>query len=457
LSHLKVGDKIPLLLEDLPVKTPDPYSILAGWVIGDGHVIRLKDKKRSPESQTASISCYGCDIQLLSFFRMLLRKLYPQSLTKFHDPQYLGQDIFFEGKKIGERIRSINLGRRLLNDGIVPRNKHKLPNSIWRGSGDQLAGFLLGLFSADGSIAINHIRTCCSISLSQSNNALLTQCQLALLRLGITSSVLRGRKARKQLLSDGKGGKKLYNKKQEFTLRITGKENCQKYMRKIGFLQSYKTDSFNNWFIYNNHIDNRSKIRPYSIIKSIEHIGKKPTFCLTEPTHNEITVNGLITGNCGERHHWHPPLSGVINLVGQTNMRQLIRLVYHAEGVLCPVTLLMHLAAAVPVKPGKPKTRACVVVAGGREGSQWEAYPQHQFIHTTGGLPCCPEGGCWRSRCQLVGDGDKKDEEDLCDRPVQVTHNVCIPECMHMISTHDVVRRIETYYECANNNRKYYE
>jgi hypothetical protein len=29
---------------------------------------------------------------------------------------------------------------------------------------------------------------------------------------------------------------------------------------------------------------------------------------------------------------------------GRTDLRQLVRLVYHAQGVLCPVTLLMHLA-----------------------------------------------------------------------------------------------------------------
>jgi ADP-heptose:LPS heptosyltransferase len=159
----------------------------------------------------------------------------------------------------------------------------------------------------------------------------------------------------------------------------------------------------------------------------------------------------------GQLHHWHPPLTGVIDLRGKTNMRQLIRLMYHAEGVLCPVTLHMHLAAAVPVKPNKPRDRACVVIAGGREDPQWEAYPTHQYIHNCGALPCCEIGGCWRSRCQLIGDGDKKDFENLCDRPIQVTQDVCIPECMHMITAEDVINRIETYYACEGSKRKYYE
>ncbi len=145
----------------------------------------------------------------------------------------------------------------------------------------------------------------------------------------------------------------------------------------------------------------------------------------------------------GEAHHHHPALAGVIDLRGQTDLRQLIRLVYHAQGVLCPVTLMMHLAAAVPVKGGRPKNRPCVVVAGGREPPHWEAYPHHQFIHTVGALPCCDNGGCWKSRVRPLGDGDEKDKPDkLCVAPRGET-----PACMDMITAADVIRRIELYAE----------
>ena len=79
-------------------------------------------------------------------------------------------------------------------------------------------------------------------------------------------------------------------------------------------------------------------------------------------------------GEVGDNHH-HPPLRDVIDLRGRTNLRQMVRLMYHAEGVICPVTMFMHMAAAIETKPGRPANRPCVVVAGGREPSQWEAYP----------------------------------------------------------------------------------
>ncbi len=148
---------------------------------------------------------------------------------------------------------------------------------------------------------------------------------------------------------------------------------------------------------------------------------------------------------CGEAAHWHPPLDGVINLVGKTSTREFVRLTYHADGVLCPVTLAMHLAAAVETKPGQPKNRPCVVIAGGREPKHWEAYPHHQFLDTLGMLPCCADGGCWKSRCQTVGDGDPKDHQDLCVSPVPVRPDLSIPRCMEMITPADVIRRIEMY------------
>jgi ADP-heptose:LPS heptosyltransferase len=148
---------------------------------------------------------------------------------------------------------------------------------------------------------------------------------------------------------------------------------------------------------------------------------------------------------CGEASHWHPLLNGVINLVGKTDIRQFIRLMYHAQGVVCPVTFAMHLAAAVEPAPMRPRKRPCVVIAGGREPPHWEAYPSHQFISTVGMLSCCAEGGCWKSRCQLVGDGDPKDQANFCVDGVQVSETVRIPRCMHMISPSDVIRRIEMY------------
>ena len=170
----------------------------------------------------------------------------------------------------------------------------------------------------------------------------------------------------------------------------------------------------------------------------------------------------------GERGHYHPRLRGALDLRGRTSLRALVRLMHHAQGVVCPVTCLMHLAAAVPRAEGIAAERPCVVVAGGREPVAWEAYPGHHFLHTIGALPCCAEGGCWRARTAPLGDGDAKDEPGaLCQHPIRLADGSAqrtfaasdldawraahfqpaphfLPECMARITAAQAIEAIES-------------
>jgi ADP-heptose:LPS heptosyltransferase len=145
----------------------------------------------------------------------------------------------------------------------------------------------------------------------------------------------------------------------------------------------------------------------------------------------------------GQPGHHHPKLHGVIDLRGKTNLRQLVRLIYHAQGVLSPVTALMHLAAAVESRPGRPERRPCVVIAGAREPAHWEAYPDHQFIHTNGSVRCGGISGCWKDRVLPLRDGDERDRAEHRCRDVVDG----LPRCMDLITAAEVIHRIELYYQ----------
>lgn len=138
----------------------------------------------------------------------------------------------------------------------------------------------------------------------------------------------------------------------------------------------------------------------------------------------------------GERESWHPPLRGVVNLVGKTSLRQLISLVYHAEGVICPITSIMHLAAAIPASTRSGfSLRPCVVVAGGREPSHYIAYPTHQIMSVVGQLDCCASSACGKGR---FGPGQ-------CQYPITEGGRIA-PRCMTLIKPAEVVAAIESYY-----------
>lgn len=149
----------------------------------------------------------------------------------------------------------------------------------------------------------------------------------------------------------------------------------------------------------------------------------------------------------------HPPLSGVTNLVGKTNLRDLFKLVRQCRGVVCGVSLLMHVAAALE-KPA-------IVIAGGREPVQWNAYPRQHYIHTVGMLGCTdPQGqaggACWRSRTAPLGDNATLDKH-TCQRPIDLRYTKVqvapIPECMNLIHSEEVanlVLRIDGQHEKNN-------
>ncbi len=136
----------------------------------------------------------------------------------------------------------------------------------------------------------------------------------------------------------------------------------------------------------------------------------------------------------GRAEHQHRPLRGVLNLLGKTDDRQLIRLVHHASGVLCGVTCLMHLAAALE-KPA-------VILAGGREARTWNTYSMQTLLSTVGSLPCCRHGGCWRARVVKLDDKAEQDGS-LCENPVFTDPPA--GKCMAMIEPGEVAGAVLKY------------
>lgn len=147
----------------------------------------------------------------------------------------------------------------------------------------------------------------------------------------------------------------------------------------------------------------------------------------------------------------HPKLQGVLDLVGKTGLRELLRLIRFADGVVCTITLAMHVAAAFH----KP----CVVTGAGREHWCWEAYAacnkgfgpdlkektriDHRYLHTIGLLDCCKSAGCWKNK---VTPQEKDERRSFCKYPVRL-NNQTVPRCQDMIRTGHVLEAVMSYYK----------
>lgn len=131
----------------------------------------------------------------------------------------------------------------------------------------------------------------------------------------------------------------------------------------------------------------------------------------------------------GHKDHIHPKLKGVYNLVGKTDLRQLIRLCWWAHGTIGPLSLQFVMSAALE--------QPHVVVAGGKEGVRWHIYPHGRYIYTNGALKCCAWDGCWKGG--ELGKCIDRSSED-------------VPRCFSLIRPYMIVDAVKMYYEGGRLN-----
>lgn len=155
--------------------------------------------------------------------------------------------------------------------------------------------FLSHYIGSNGKVFISDKKA--SISCWDENKAPLLEIQMMLGLFGVYSTILLNNGDQKVIskmikdnnIVDHVGG---------YKLTINGKENCRKLNDKIGLFYSSKTNKVSS--LLDKMEDDNFKNPYYVKVVSIDYIGKEETYCLNEPQNNEIIVNGIITGNCGE-------------------------------------------------------------------------------------------------------------------------------------------------------------
>ena len=259
---------------------------LFGWLIGDGYLSHLASKSRM-----AGIIVGDLDVNYVDHINELIEKQIGQKVTTFRREQYHTTQLL--SSKIWNWAVKTN--------GVIPHKsgEKEVPEVINAGSMSIKAGFLRGLFSADGHVICDTKKSNYNVRLSSKSEALIDGVQILLAQFGIyCTKYNRSRPPRQAVFSHTKqdGTIVTYDSSGElYELNISGSA-VRLFNTHIKFTQEYKNVKLNE-ILTKNLVDTSNKDEIVEIVED----GEEETFCLTvEPSHR-MCANGVIVSNCGEQ------------------------------------------------------------------------------------------------------------------------------------------------------------
>ncbi|MHC3437130.1 LAGLIDADG family homing endonuclease [Natrialbaceae archaeon A-gly3] len=264
-----------------------------GWLVGDGHLKHGEER--------AVLNFYDEDAEiseaLADDVNDIVREPLGNADYEIGVSEISRDDGYRGAQAIEQRIRSTRLYEYADEIGLT-EDKLQVPDTVMRGSEEMARGFLQSLFTADGCVQGN-VEKGVSVRLWNSDADLLGDVQQLLLNFGIASKIYTNRKeAGTRELSDGRGGTKEYETKDQHELVIV-KDNLERFADEIGFLLDYKNDALEQRL-------SEYDRGPYSerfeaTVESVEYDGHEAVYDLTEPDTHSFVANGLVVHNCGEQ------------------------------------------------------------------------------------------------------------------------------------------------------------
>ncbi len=286
-ADLQPGDMIRLHNQRGAVWQADDHGAATAWLlgllVGDGTFARHEAK-----SDQAILRFWGERSQMMVEMAhgMLTANV---AVRRDMQPSYHKTNQYWQ-------ITSTELGHIAETYGITPDDKTVTPQ-IEQTSSAFYAGFLRGLFDADGTVIGNQEKGV-SVRLAQSDLELLQAVQRMLLRLGINGTIYQNRReAGYRMLPDGRGGSKEYWTKAQHEL-VVSNDNIQVFQQRVGFSDPDKAARLADKVSQYRRTPNRERFT--ARIKSVTAVGYEDVYDCTIPGVHAFDANGLYVHNCGE-------------------------------------------------------------------------------------------------------------------------------------------------------------
>jgi ribonucleoside-diphosphate reductase alpha chain len=269
----------------LPTRWSEDLGFVLGWLVGDGW-LRTGDGSY-PRVGFAFGSDYDAALARITAamdgWHGRPARVWPRARGVRH--------VMYPGKFFVGFFESL---------GVRPvKAAHKtVPETLFTAPRAAVAGFLQGLFSADGTVRDNPKANSSWIALTSKSRDLLRGVQLLLLNLGIKSSLMdRSRSPREGLFAyrAKDGGLRTYGSDGVlFELGIFGASRSR-FLREVGFL-NVKQRRLEGVRYAGSYAQKWS-----DAVVAVEPAGRRAVYDLTEPQSHSMVANGLVVHQCGEQ------------------------------------------------------------------------------------------------------------------------------------------------------------
>jgi ribonucleoside-diphosphate reductase alpha chain len=266
------------LYANLPERWSHDLGLAMGWLVGDGWLSEV-----------------GRGVLGMVFAKDSLLKAVHEPLTRWFGPGHVcdrGSHWQLTYAAVPHQFfKSL---------GVMPVHspKKRVPASIWTAPEEAVAGFLRGLFSADGTVLANEKKQDCTVRLASSSHGLLRDVQVLLVNFGVASRIYTRREAGRRLMPDGRGGLKEYSYHTQYEL-VIGKVNRDRFAGMIGFIDAEKQARVEAFIAAKQRRSNREAFVDRVI--DVGDAGRADVYDLSQPQTHSLIANGLVAHNCGEQ------------------------------------------------------------------------------------------------------------------------------------------------------------